>query len=355
MNAPSSNVDWDGLAAELADELATRPSSRGCGPVARRAPHPVNVPPPAWWAPDTPRVRLADFDLIIANDSGGKDGEVALGRVAWQADDEGVLDRLVVQYNRLGKRVSWPGTAEMGTTAELLVARYGDRPGSEGTARQHAEHYGLRFEVTEREHELDGDLLDQIERYGKFPSDNRRFCTSDWKRGPGKKLITRLVKELGVRGRPARVLYVFGFRAQESTRRGKLPVLRVNEQHSSRNREITEWLSVHHWTEDQVWSEIHRSRVPYCWPYDTGMRRLSCRFCVLAGGEDLSLAAALSPDVAQEYLTVEQRNVARGLSDGDRRSRTFQAHRSMADIIAAAQHHPILSELGANPDQENRS
>ncbi|WP_053065357.1 phosphoadenosine phosphosulfate reductase family protein [Micromonospora sp. RV43] len=339
MTGQPADFDWDRLSAELRAELAP------AAPAYSRVPRPVGVPTPEWWAPEGPRLRMADWDLIIANDSGGKDGEVALGRAAQQAADEGVLDRLVVQYNRLGKRVSWPGTAEMGSTAKLLMSRFGDRPGSEGTARLHAEHYGLRFEVTEREHEQDGDLLDQIERYGKFPSDNRRFCTSDWKRGPGKKLITRLVKELGVRGRPARVLYVFGFRAQESTRRGRLPVLRVDEQHSSRNREITEWFPVHHWTEDQVWSEIHRSGVPYCWPYDAGMRRLSCRFCVLAGGEDLTLAAALSQDVAQEYLAVEERNVTRGLADGDMRSRTFQKHRSMADIIAAAQEHPILSEL----------
>ncbi|XTZ13856.1 hypothetical protein ACQSSU_20380 [Micromonospora echinospora] len=180
-------------------------------------------------------MRLNDFDLVIVNDSGGKDGQSALRRTCQQAADEGFdLSRLVVQYNRLGKRVSWPGTAEMGPTAGLLVARYGDRPGTEGTAHAHAERYGLRFEVTEREHEQDRDLLDQIDRYGKFPSDNRRFCTSDSKRAPGKKLVTREVRQLGVRGRPARMLYVFGFRSQESSRRGKLPVLRVDEKNSSR-------------------------------------------------------------------------------------------------------------------------
>lgn len=327
----SGDFDLD----ELVQTLLTTPPD-----VLRRSrvPRPQNVPEPAWWAPDAPHVRFGDHDLAVFNHSGGKDGAMALWRGYQQAIDEGFpTDRIIVHYNRLGGRVSWPGTAQMGPNAELLVARYGDRPGSEGTARAHAEQLGLRFEVTEREHELDGDLLDQIDRYGKFPSISRRFCTADWKRGPGRKLITRLVKELGL-GRQAKVLYVFGFRAQESSRRGKLPVLHVNDAASSGVRLVTEWYPVHHWTEDQIWATTHSSATPYCWPYDAGMRRLSCRFCVLAGGDDLALAAALSPDVAAEYAAVERRCVARGKADGDMRSRTFQEHRSMDDIIAAAEH-----------------
>jgi 3'-phosphoadenosine 5'-phosphosulfate sulfotransferase (PAPS reductase)/FAD synthetase len=163
--------------------------------------------------------------------------------------------------------------------------------------------------------------------------------TSDHKRGPGRKLLTRLVKELGL-PRPARVLHVFGFRAEESDTRAKKTPFHYNADASGAGtvRKVHEWYPVHHWTEDQVWSAIHASGVQYAWPYDAGMRRLSCRLCVLAGQKDLVLAAALSPDVAKQYAAVEDANVGRGQLDGDARGRTFQARRSTHQIIAAAQH-----------------
>jgi 3'-phosphoadenosine 5'-phosphosulfate sulfotransferase (PAPS reductase)/FAD synthetase len=308
----------------------------------RGAPRPGRVRPPA----GRPRGGRPDFrrtDLIVVNHSGGKDGLAATGQVVEQAVGQRLYGeltrdgRLVVQYNRLGERVSWPGTADMGRHAARLVELYGDRPGTEGMARQHAEHYGLRFEVTERER--DGDLLDHIAQRGMFPDGGNRYCTSDHKRGPGRKLLTRLVRELGL-SRPARVLYVFGFRAAESDARAKKIPFHYNESASGAGtvRQVFEWYPVHHWTEDHVWSFIHDSGIPYAWPYDAGMSRLSCRLCVLAGQKDLVLAAALSPDVADQYAAVQDANVARGEAEGDHRGRTFQAKRSMHDIIAAANH-----------------
>jgi hypothetical protein len=305
------------------------------------APRPTRVRPPAGRPPGA-RPDFRRSDLIVANHSGGKDGLDALVNVVEQAEGQGVFEqmrrdgRLVVQYNRLGERVAWPGTAAMGPHGARLVELYGDRPGTEALAQGHAEHFGLRFEVTERE--ADGDLLDQIADRGRFPDGGRRFCTSGSKRDPGFKLLTRLVRELGLT-RPARVLYVFGFRAEEPSRAAKV-AFTYNTKASGAGmvRQVHDWCPVLHWTEDQVWSRIHASGLSYAWPYDAGLRRLSCRLCVLAGLNDLVLAAALSPDVAKQYAAVEDANVAIGTATGDTYGRTFQKHRSMHQIIAAAQH-----------------
>ncbi|GGW94626.1 hypothetical protein GCM10010341_14730 [Streptomyces noursei] len=50
--------------------------------------------------------------------------------------------------------------------------------------------------------------------------------TSDLKRGPIRKLMTRLVAELGDLGRPARILNCMGQRAAESAPRAKLTPVR---------------------------------------------------------------------------------------------------------------------------------
>jgi hypothetical protein len=117
------------------------------------------------------------------------------------AERAGVLDRVTVLHCALG-HVEWPGTSEL--------------------ARTQAEHYGVRYEQRHREQGL---LLDQVRRRGKWPSASARYCTSDQKRGPARKLITQLVAELGELDRPARVLNCMGLRAEESRAR-----LRKSEQ-----------------------------------------------------------------------------------------------------------------------------
>lgn len=107
-----------------------------------------------------PAVDLADYDVILANSSGGKDSSAMLAMLVELADAAGVRDRIVVGHADLG-RMEWEGTREL--------------------AQRQAEQFGLRFEVVIRK---GGDLLDYIEARGMFPDSARRFCTSDFKRGP---------------------------------------------------------------------------------------------------------------------------------------------------------------------------
>ncbi|MBQ1164012.1 phosphoadenosine phosphosulfate reductase, partial [Streptomyces sp. A73] len=74
-------------------------------------------------------------------------------------------------------------------------------------------------------------LLEEIRARGMWPDARNRYCTSDQKRGPSRKLIPELVAELGIPrvgsrpARQARVLYCLGLRAEESSGRAKKPVL----------------------------------------------------------------------------------------------------------------------------------
>lgn len=255
---------------------------------------------------------LGSYDIILVNTSGGKDSQAMLDEVYRLAADAGVTDRLVAVHADLG-RVEWEGTREL--------------------AAKQVEQYGLRFEVVSR----NGDLLDQIidrrvslDAKGKtsapaWPSSAARFCTSDQKTGQVTKLITRLVAESGIKGRPVRILNCLGIRAQESPARAK-KVAFGPDSATNGKRTVDRWLPIFTWTEDEVWARIKESGVPYHPAYDLGMSRLSCVFCVFASKADLTIAAKHNPELAREYAEVEIQVRS-----------TFRSDLSMTDIIALAE------------------
>lgn len=292
-------------------------------------------------APEAPaQPDLTTADVILVNSSAGKDSQAMLDHVAGLAQDAGVLDRITVLHCDLGD-VEWPGTREL--------------------AERQAALYGLRFEVRRREQ---GELLEQIaqrkvsllaradeaEAVGDlveaarlrnvpaWPSSSARYCTSDQKRAPARKLITELVGDLSL-DRPANVLNCLGLRAAESYARAKRPVLVVDPAATSGRRTVTTWHPIHDWSDREVWQRIADSGVPYHPAYDSGMTRLSCSFCVLASRDDLVTAARLRPAKAAEYLALEQRV-----------GHKFKADLSMAQIVAEAERLgplPMLSDGSA--------
>ena len=255
---------------------------------------------------------LADYDVILVNSSAGKDSQAMLTRLVELADAEGVdRARLIVVHADLG-RVEWEGTREL--------------------AEEQARHYGLRFEVVRRDK---GDLLEQIEQRGMFPSSTARYCTSDQKTSQVAKLMTALAAEhRAAHDRPIRILNCLGIRAQESPARAKKVAFGPDTTASNGRRHVDKWLPIFDWKSratprgpepDDVWDTILRSGVPYHPAYDAGMPRLSCVFCVLAGERELRLAARLNPDLAAEYVAVEERI-----------GHTFKNGRSIAEIVADA-------------------
>ncbi|MEN4464541.1 phosphoadenosine phosphosulfate reductase family protein (plasmid) [Mycolicibacterium fortuitum] len=253
---------------------------------------------------------LPDHDLIVVSSSAGKDSQATLDVVVEAARVVDVLDRVVVVHADLGDN-EWPGVLDL--------------------AREHADHYALRFEVAARERE-DGavdTILDRVERRGMWPDAARRWCTSDSKRGPIRKVMTRLVSELRdsgrVVGRPVRLLNVMGYRAEESPARRRRIPYSPNPAASNGRREVHDWYPIHDWTVQQVWERIAIAGTRPHWAYQAGMTRLSCRFCVLASRADLICSAQLNPDLAQRYVDVEARIGHR-----------FRKDLAIAEVVAAA-------------------
>lgn len=245
---------------------------------------------------------LTTYDAILLNTSAGKDSQAMLDVVVSLARQDGVLDRVQAVHADLG-RAEWKGTREL--------------------AQEQCDLYGVPLRIV---HRPQGDLLQQIEDRGMFPSSAARYCTSDQKRGQVSKVYTAIVRESGITGRQVRILDCLGLRAQESPARAKkVPFVR-NERMSNGKRIVDTWLPIHEWMVEHVWARIKGSGVPHHYAYDLGMPRLSCVFCVLAPKSALMVAAKHNPELAQQYVELEQRI-----------DHTFKHGLSMAQVVAEAE------------------
>jgi len=246
-------------------------------------------------------VNLKSFRWIVVNSSAGKDSQTALTAVVRAADAQGFpRSHIVVSHQCLGKS-EWAGTLEL--------------------ARQQAEFYGLRFEVSKYRNKDGAELsfLDAVRNRGRWPSSNTRYCTSDFKRGPGYRVARALYREA-----QGDILYVKGFRADESPARAKRAPFCINEDLTTKSRTVYDWLPIHSWSSQQVWASIRASGVPYHKAYDLGMPRLSCCFCIFAPKHALLIAGRHNYELLKEYVAVEQEI-----------GHTFKNGSSLADIKAA--------------------
>lgn len=259
---------------------------------------------------------LRSYDWIVLSSSGGKDSQAQLTHVVDLCDDLQIpRSRIVVVHADLG-RVEWQGTRDL--------------------ARRQAEHYGLRFEVVEavRADGSQNDLLDRIERRGKWPDAGNRYCTAEFKRGPIRKLHTALGREwkaAGGRGRPCRILDCLGIRGEESTaRKRRSPVLPAYDaqgkpqQGTSGRKYVVQVAPIYDWDEGFVWSTIRYSGLPHHRAYDLGMPRLSCVFCVFAPRAALMVAGEHNRALLDQYVEAEARM-----------GHTFRHGFALADIRAA--------------------
>ncbi|WP_084654711.1 phosphoadenosine phosphosulfate reductase domain-containing protein [Nocardia altamirensis] len=262
---------------------------------------------PQRWTPLTGAPRLTDYDIVLVSISGGKDSQAALDVVAQSARAAGILGRVHTVYADLGPAI-WAGTAQL--------------------AADHSAHYGLTHHHTART--AGPDLLARIEERRRFPDAQRRWCTSDFKTGPIRRVLTELVTEAradGITDRPVRVLEVLGLRAEESQHRRATtvpyahdtsytcpcPPCRAHRQagprvHGSSNtrRHVDRWLPLHAWTTAHVWDCIDRAGTEPHWAYSVGMQRVSCATCILASRADLERAAPYNPIAFDRAAAIEQ-------------------------------------------------
>jgi 3'-phosphoadenosine 5'-phosphosulfate sulfotransferase (PAPS reductase)/FAD synthetase len=261
---------------------------------------------------------LGSYDRVVVSISGGKDSQAALHRTVVAAEAAGVLDRVVTVFADLGPDDEWPGTAEL--------------------AAEHAAFYGLAHEVVCREvtapdgRRVRKTLTEHIEARGLWPDAARRYCTSDMKRAPVHRLLTRIAAEHRAArpGRKVRILSVLGMRAEESRSRALLAPFGHDARASNQTvRHVDRWLPVHELTTAQVWDVIGQAGTRAHWVY-AYLPRLSCRFCVLASRPALIRAAILDPEGAVRRAGQEQRM-----------GHQFRPGLSMAEIVAASRDRTI--------------
>lgn len=249
---------------------------------------------------EKPGRNLAGYDVIVVSTSAGKDSQAMLDLVCVLARQQGCLDRVHAVHCDLG-RAEWAGTREL--------------------AQRQCDAYQVPLHVISRPQ---GDLLDHVAARGMWPSPKQRYCTSDHKRDQAAKVIRRLANEaaaLKPKGSTIKVLSCTGLRAEESPARAKRETVTTNKRLATKTREVTEWLPIHDWTEQDVWDRIEQSRVPHHPAYDLGMPRLSCVFCIFAPKAALVLAGRHNRELLDTYCEVEA-NIGH----------TFRQDLSLADI-----------------------
>ena len=245
--------------------------------------------------------------LVVINTSGGKDSQA--------------------MFLYLTRDLKLPKGNVLVVHADLPGA---DWPGTTEWVRKTSAPYPV--EIVRSELTFD----EKIRQRGKFPDAARRFCTSDLKRGPIQKLIrSELCKRAGLEPGCSKlpltsqriVINAMGMRAQESTGRSKLSPWTVDLKQTAANRLVFNWLPVHAWTHDRVFSSIEKHGQTPFWIYgrtpadrkrlvaagsvgEDGkprpMSRMSCQFCILASAGDQLTAAMLAPQRAQEICSLER-------------------------------------------------
>lgn len=221
---------------------------------------------------------LRSYDLILINTSGGKDSSVAALKVSKLAEEQGVTDRVLMVHATF--REEWDGVIEI--------------------VHKQAGHFGLPIEIVTR-----GEgLLDYVRRRRMWPSSQQRYCTSDFKRAPIDKVITRRAPWL--EDHPSRVLNIMGIRAQESPARAKRVEFERDERRTNGRRTVDNWFPIFDMKLEEVWRIIRKYRIPQHEAYALGMPRLSCVFCIFAPKAALVLAGKHNPELLREYVEVER-------------------------------------------------
>ena len=129
-------------------------------------------------------------------------------------------------------------------------------------------------------HHVRESLLERIEARGRFPEYDRRFCTSDLKRGPIQRELRRYLK-----GHPRFGGFVpnaMGMRASESPARSRLAPRWRKDRTRRAGREWFDWLPVHGQVMADMVRFIDEAGQSLQWADAADMSRVSCSFCILA-------------------------------------------------------------------------
>lgn len=253
-------------------------------------------------------LQLRDWSWVVVNFSGGKDSSACLLQVLQEAEQCGFpRDRIILSHQCLGRQ-EWKGTLQL--------------------VKDVAEKYKLPLHVTayRNKDQKPLSLLEYVRKRGKWPDSSNRYCTSEFKRGPGNRVLTELRRQ-----HPGHILQCFGFRAEESAARCKRSELSYNNRASTAAWGVWDWLPIHKMREEEVWSAVRASGMPVHPAYALGMRRLSCVFCIFAPQAQLVLAGQHNTELLEEYAKVEQEI-----------GHDFQHHKPISRILDVVRGHSRL-------------
>lgn len=231
---------------------------------------------------------IGEDAVFVANHSGGKDSQAMFLFLKEFIPNH----NLIVIHAELPE-VDWNGTVDhiRNTTA------------------------GISFEVVR----ANKTFFDMVRHRGMWPSPQYRQCTSDLKRGPIEKAIRRFLKKSG----SSIVVNCMGIRAEESSKRARANVFKLNKRNSRAGRRWYDWLPIHGWTRDQVLSKIKESGERPHWAYSKGMTRLSCCFCIMASRADLRTSSRINRQLFEKYCSMERQIDHTFVMPGDRSERKF--------------------------------
>jgi 3'-phosphoadenosine 5'-phosphosulfate sulfotransferase (PAPS reductase)/FAD synthetase len=136
-----------------------------------------------------------------------------------------------------------------------------------------------------------------------------RYCTSDFKRAPVDRIITRRTPQRRTRLERWRVLSVLGIRADESRERANRSAFTAGIRPKSITngvRQVDEWYPLFRLRTAEVWSLIRQLGLEMHPAYAAGMPRLSCRFCIFAPRPALIRAGHMNRALLEEYAAVER-------------------------------------------------
>jgi len=217
---------------------------------------------------------IAQGGLVVVNHSGGKDSQAMMA----------LLAPIVPAGQLLVVHAELPGEEWEGTLAHV-----------QATVAPHQVLVATAVKT----------FAGMVEARGMFPSPSNRQCTSDLKRDPIAREVRRYLK-----ANPQHkglVVSAMGMRAQESSARAKLDVVKLNKRESVAGRTWLDWCPIHDMLVDDVFATIAAAGQSPHWAYAAGASRLSCMFCIMASCRDLQLAARLNPEAYADRVALEKR------------------------------------------------
>jgi len=144
------------------------------------------------------------------------------------------------------------------------------------------------------------DFFGMVRHRQMFPGPKYRQCTSDLKRGPIQKWIRN-----NITGDRPIIINAMGIRAAESPNRKRMPAAKPNKTMTNSKRKVFDWLPIHDWTDEQVYSYLEEKGLPLHPAYEY-LSRFSCRVCIFMTAKDLARAQRHDPEAIRIIADLEK-------------------------------------------------